>query len=98
MESLALVAVLREQWTVKRPCPFPDGDQGEQEVGDVREPDVDEKMGLCLMLARQTRCPLKFGAVVAELGKVVKDGHLRVVTVTWAHQVKNSSRLRKNRK
>lgn len=92
------MAVLREQWWVKRPFPFPflDEDQGEQEAGDVREPDVDGKMGLCLMLARQTHCLLKLGAVLAEQGKVAKDGHLRVVTVTWAHRVKNSSRLRKN--
>lgn len=48
------------------------------------------------MLARRTHCLLKFGVVEAERENVVKGGHLRVVMVTWAHYVKNSSRLRKN--
>jgi hypothetical protein len=93
--SLAPVAVLRERWWLKRPFPFlfPYEDQGEQGAVGVREPDVDGKMDWCLMLARRTHCLLKLGVVVVERGKVVKDGRLRVETVTWAHLVKNSSRL-----
>jgi hypothetical protein len=93
--SLALVAVLREQWWLKRPFPylFPYEDQGEQGAAGVREPDVDGKMDWCLRLARRTHCLLKLGVVVAERGKVAKVGHLQVVTVTWARQVKNSSIL-----
>ena len=50
------------------------------------------------MWARRTRCLTRLDVVAVGREKIGKDGHLRVVTETWAHQVKNLSRLQRNYK
>ena len=97
MESLGpamSAAVLQERWPVKRSCLYED--QGEQGADGAREPEEDGKMDWYRMWARRTRCLMRLDVVAVGREKIGKDGHLRVVTETWAHQVKNLSRLQSN--